>query len=1064
MSPIKKHPIVAWFCDNSVVANILLLIILAMGINAAFSVQKEAFPSFDAESVTISVPFRGGTPEDVERGVAIKIEEALQGIQGIDHISSTSTESNSTVTVDAIEDYPITKLLDDVKIQVDSISSFPEQAENPIISENKRSRDVLRVNVYGDVSESLLKETARTLRDDLLKLENVTLVDTFGARDYEVSIEVSESQLRTYNLTFNEVAEAISSNSIDLSGGIVRSDSGDISVRSRDQAYVAADFAKIPLRTAADGTRIFLSDVAQIRDGFVDQEYLSRFNGQPSVGLAITSEGENDIIKSADEATAFIASYADTHALPAGIQLSTWQDGSESIRSRLKLLIDNGILGVLLVLTSLALFLNLRLAFWVAIGIPVSIAGALASFPVPLVDITINQLTAFAFIIVLGIIVDDAIVIGESIYSTKEEDEASGEHHSDLHSTVRGVSKVITPATFGVLTTIAAFYPLTQVSGRMGNVFGQIATAVILCLIFSLVESKLILPSHLNHIRINKNKPKNFISRRWANFQGRIAKGLKYFVEHFYQPTLRALAPFRYITLAAFIAILIVVIGLLPSGKLRFVFFPDIYRDSISANLEMEQGLPVAYLHENANMIAEALQSATSELEEKYGEKLLRHISVNASSNTTASIAAELTTSESRTLTTADLVKEWRSRIPPISGAKALTISGTRGPGQGLEIQLESESLDDLQAAAQVLKEQVATYPGVNDIQDTFDSGKPEILVQISPAGQAAGYNKQDLANNIRSAFYGTEAQRVQRGRDEVKVMVRYPLEERRELETLRDMRIRLDDGSAVPFSVVAETEYGDSLASIERFDNNRIVSVKGDIDKSITSSEEVLAALQKDYFPTFLAEHPNVRLNLYGEAEQRAKSVKSLFRGFGLSIIMIYILIAVPLKSYTKPLFIMSVIPFGIIGALMGHYIIGIPVSILSVFGILALSGIVVNDSLVLMSRLDDLAKETPDTPLLDRIVRAGGERFRAILLTTLTTFVGLIPLLAETSAQAQFLKPMAVSVGFGVVFATGITLLLLPIMLLIAEDCHKSFNHSCGYWKARLTGSEPRHPQSKS
>ncbi len=614
----------------------------------------------------------------------------------------------------------------------------------------------------------------------------------------------------------------------------------------------------------------------------------------------------------------------------------------------------------------------------------------------------------------------------------------------------------MTPATFGVLTTIAAFYPLTQVSGRMGNVFGQIAIGVILCLIFSLVESKLILPSHLNHIRINRNKPKNFISRRWARFQGGVAGGLKFFVQRIYQPSMRIMIPYRYVTLGAFIAVLILVISLLPSGKLRFVFFPDIYRDSISANLELEQGLPVDYLHENANMIADALQKAVRELEEKSGETVLRHISVNASSNTAASIAAELTTSETRTVTTGDIVKLWRSKIPPISGAKALTISGTRGPGQGLEIQLTSQSLDDLQIAAEAMKAKVATYRGIHDIQDTFDSGRPEIQVQLTPAGQAAGYNKSDLANNVRSAFFGSEAQRVQRGRDEVKVMVRYPIEERSELETLRDMRVRLDDGSAVPFSVVADTQYGDSLASIERFDNNRIVSVKADIDKTLTSSEEVLALLSEDYFPTFLAEHPNVSINLYGEAEQREKSVQSLIRGFGLSIIMIYILIAIPLKSYTKPLFIMSVIPFGIIGALLGHYIIGIPISILSVFGILALSGIVVNDSLVLMSCLDDLQKEEPDLSLKERVIRAGGERFRAILLTTLTTFVGLVPLLAETSTQAQFLKPMAVSVGFGVVFATGITLVILPIMLLIANDFRRSIRNSRDYWIGMLLRSK--------
>ena len=1056
MNPLKKHPYIAWFCDNPVVANILLLVIFAMGITAAQNVRKEAFPAFAAESVKISVPFRGGSPEDVERGVAIKIEESIQGIEGISHVRSTSTESRAVITIEAIEDYPISKLLDEVKIQVDAISSFPEQAEKPIIEENQRSSTVLRVNVHGNVSERLLKETARTLRDDLLKLETISLIDTTGARDYEISIEISEDKLRLYNLTFNEVARAISNNSIDLSAGFVRSASGDISVRSKAQAYDAADFAKIPLRTTAEGTRLYLADVADIRDGFVDQVILSRFNGDPSVGLEITTEGQGDIIAAAKEASAFITTYAETHGIPADISITAWQDGSEPIRSRLALLSGNGLFGIGLVLIVLALFLNIRLAFWVALGIPISIAGALACFPTEFVDISLNQITAFAFIIVLGIIVDDAIVIGESVYSGKEADSKSGQKTSGLTSTVKGVSRVVTPATFGVLTTIAAFYPLTQVSGRMGNIFGQIATAVILCLIFSLIESKLILPSHLCHIKVNQ-APKNFITCKWARFQGSIAGGLRHLVTRYYQPVLRFLIPYRYAVGAGFVAILILVAGLLPSGKLRFVFFPDIFRDSISANLELEQGLPVAYLHENANAIADALQKTVRELEDQYGEEIVRHISINASSNTAASISAELTTSESRTVSTGQIVNLWRSKMPPIQGSKSLTFAGTAGPsGQGLDIQLVSESLEDLQVAAKAMKLKVATYNGVYDIQDTFDSGRPEIQISLTPDGQAAGFDKRSLATHVRSAFFGAEAQRVQRGRDEVKVMVRYPYEDRTELDTLRNMRIRTADGTAIPLSIVADTTYGDSLASIERADYNRIVSVKAEIDKSVTSGDEVLTLLQADYFHTFRAEFPSVGISLFGEAEQRAKSMVSLVSGFKLSLVLIYILIAIPLKSYTKPLFIMSVIPFGIIGALLGHFLIGIPVSILSIFGILALSGIVVNDSLVLVYRIDDLKRKRPELTLAESIVQAGGERFRAILLTTLTTFVGLVPLLAEGSVQAQFLKPMAVSVGFGVIFATGITLILLPMILLMGDDLKKVLRNSLQTWKMLLSKEE--------
>jgi len=1025
MDSTSKHPLITWFASNSVVANIMMISILAWGVFTLVKMRKEAFPSFDAESVTVSVPFRGGTPEDVERGVAIKIEEALVDVKGIEHITSVSTESSARITIEAKENYDLKKLLDDVKIQVDAIPSFPEQAENPVVTENERLNTILRVHVHGEVPEAVLKETARELRDELFKLEGVSLIETSGSREYEVSVEVSEEKLRHYNLTFQEVADAVTGNSLDLSAGVVRSERGEISVRSRAQAYVAEDFEGIPLRTNADGARLYLRDVAEVRDAFVDQEFLSRFNGEPAVGLEVQTTGEGDIIKTAELVAEFIEAYPEQVNLAEGISLTGWDDGASPIRARLGLLFDNGLTGMLLVLGVLAFFLNLRLAIWVAVGIPISIAGALSLFPV--FDISLNQLTAFAFIVVLGIIVDDAIVIAESIYSSKEEDPDEDE----IKTTVRGVSRVFVPAAFGVLTTIAAFYPLTSVSGRLGNVFGQIATAVIFCLIFSLVESKIILPSHLAHIKVNR-KPRFFLAKMWGRVQGAVVQSLDWFTKKIYQPVLRFLIPLRYLTLGGFVAVLIIVVGLIPAGKLRFVFFPDIFTDSISANLELEQGLPVSYLHENAELLAQGLREVVAELEEKSGDKILKHLSINASTNTNASIAAELTVSEERSVSTADVVKAWRQKVRAIPGAKAITFSGTAGPpGQGLEIQLVSQDLNALQEAATALKAQVATYQGVFDISDTFDSGQPEIEVSVSPAGQAAGFSKQDLAQGVRSAFFGIEAQRVQRGRDEVKVMVRYPLEDRESLETLREMRVRDATGTAIPFSLVAETEYGESLASIERYDFNRIVSVKGEVDKSVTSGEEVLALLQEDYFPTFLTEFPNVSVSLEGDAEQRAKSINSLKRGFLFSAILIYILLAIPLKSYVRPLVIMSVIPFGIIGALLGHFIIGIPVSILSVFGILALSGIVVNDSLVLTFRVNELAEAFPETSYAENIVRAGRERFRAILLT------------------AQFLKPMAVSVGFGVLFATMITLLLLPMFLMILRDIRLRFSKSCEAWK---------------
>ena len=1043
MSPLEKHPFITWFATNQVVANILMITILAAGIFTALTVRKEGFPAFAAETVTVRVPIRGGTPENVERGVAIKIEEALQSVNGIDHVRSVSQDNIATVTIQAKEGYPITKLLDDVKIQVDAIPSFPEQAEKPVITETKRESTVLWVELYGDVPEAVLKEAARKVRDELLRQPAISKIETFGGRDYEISIEPSEEKLRLYNLTFSEVADAISNNSIDLGGGVVRSDRGDISLRARDQAYDKKDFENIPVRTNADGTRIFVKDVADVRDAFVDQDFLNRFRGKPTTSLKIVTEGNDDILDAVKQAKKVVAEYKD---LPEGVEIAGWLDGATNIRDRLVLLGKNGGLGVLLVLGILMIFLNFRLAFWVAIGIPVSLAGAVTLFPIPGLDLSINVISAFGFLVVLGIVVDDAIVIGESIYSEKENQKNPDDNESPLRATVRGVSKVVTPATFGVITTIAAFLPLTQVSGRLGNVFGQIATTVIFCLIFSLVESKLILPSHLAHIDVHK-KPGNFISRAWSRFQKKIAGGLVWLIQNVYSPAIAFLIPWRYAVLAGFIAVFVVVISLFPAGQLRFVFFPNIYRDNASVVLELEQGQSVEYLHSNIERIENVARELGARYEQEYGHNPFVEIQISASSNTKAIVAAELTRSTTREfLPTEKIIKDWRKAVGQVAGARSLSLSSRAGPpGGDLVVNLESENLEELKAAADDMKKVIATYPGVYDILDTFDSGKPEILYSITPEGQAADLTKLDLARNVRDAFFGREAQRVQRGRDEVKVMVRYPIEQRSSLETLRDMRIRKQDGTTVPFSVVADTTYSESLASIERYDYKRVVAVEASIDKTITSSEEILTRLEAEYFSEMKSKYPAISISQSGEAEQRTKSMKSLLTGFLFSIIFIYILIAIPLKSYVKPLIIMSVIPFGIIGALMGHYLMGIPVSILSVFGILALSGVVVNDSLVLVCRVDDLREE--GYGLLESCKMAGADRFRAILLTSLTTFFGLAPLLLETEVQAQFLKPMAASLAFGILFATIITLFLLPLLLLIAKDIKDGLLR---YWRA--------------
>lgn len=1041
---MTKHPFITWFASNPVVANIMLFSILGAGIYTALTVRKEGFPAFAAETVTVTVPILGGTPENVERGVAIQIEESLQGVSGIDEVRSVSTDNISTVTVRALEGYPITRLLDDVKVQVDAIPNLPEQAEKPIIKENKRQSQVLWIEIYGSADETLRKEMARRMRDMLLAQPAISKVATFGARNYEISIEPSEEALRKYGLTFDEVARAVSENSVDLGGGDVRSPRGNISLRSRDQAYRKADFENIPVRTDADGARIFIRDVATVRDGFIGQKILNRFRGEPTTSLQVVTEGDDDIIEAVTQARRTVAEFKD---LPEGIKVAEWLDGSTRIRDRLHLLGKNGAIGVCLVLVVLMLFLNLRLAFWVAVGIPVSLAGAVALFPIPGIDLSVNVISAFGFLVVLGIVVDDAIVIGESIYSEKE---AKGDGDADaIETTVAGVSRVVTPATFGILTTIAAFLPLTQVSGRLGNVFGQIATVVVLCLIFSLIESKLILPAHLAHLNVHR-KPGNSVSRAWSRFQKSIANGLNRFVGKCYTPLIERMIPWRYAVLAGFVAVLILVLGLFPAGKLRFVFFPNIYNDDINASLSLAQGQSPDYLHAQALRIEAAARQLGERYQQEFGHNPFLEIQLAASTNTDAAVSAQLSRSSSRPfLPSEQIVLDWRKAVGSVAGARSLSFSATAGPrGGDIAINLESDDLTELEAAAAELTDEIATYPGTFDVSDSFDSGKPEILYSITPEGEAAGFTRRDLAVAVRDAYYGREAQRMQRGRDEVRVMVRYPEEQRKSLETLREMRVRAPDGTAVPFPVVADTSYGQSLASIERINNRRVVTINAAVNKATTTPDEVNTRLESDFFPEFLARYPGIRITESGEVEQRIKSVESLKRGFIFSIIFIYVLIAIPLKSYTKPLIIMSVIPFGIIGALMGHFMMGIPISILSVFGILALSGVVVNDSLVLVCEVNNLRGE--GRSLSDSVKMAGARRFRAILLTTLTTFFGLAPLLIEKEVEAQFLKPMAASLAFGIVFATFITLFLLPLLYLIVNDLRSGMRAYLGKGKA--------------
>lgn len=1038
MNTLKKHPYIAWFADNSVVANILMSLIIVAGIATAFSIRKEAFPPFSAESVDITTVVRGGTPENVERGITTKIEEALQSVKGVEHIRSSSTENSSKVTVEAKEGYDINRLFNDIKIEVDAISTLPEQAESPKLTMHENTPGAAWVEIYGNLTQGERNELARTLKDDLLSHKNISLVTIYGKRDYEISIEPSEEKLRAYNLTFNEVANTIAKNSLDLGAGNILSKRGNISLQSRNQSYVKKDFEHIVLRTEKDGTRIFLKDVASIRDAFIDQQYLNTFNGYPTISLQISTQGDDDIIKAVKATKEVVQRFKKN--LPPGASITVWNDGSTSIRDRLRLLINNGLLGILLVLANLMLFLNFRLAFWVAAGIPICLCGTLACFIIPGIDLTLNLISAFGFLVVLGILVDDAIVIGESIFDEKQKVEHSNEGKTALITTVRGVSKVVTPATFGVITTIATFAPLTMISGRMGNVLGQMALVIVICLIFSLIESKIILPSHLCHLNVHQ-QPTNAFSRGWVRFQGIFICALSFIIRRVYTPLLHLAMQWRYVTLSLFLMLFITVIALFPAGQLRFVFFPNIYIDNITANLELEEGLSVNYLHACSQRISQSAIQLGKSYKKRYNHNPFIGIQIASSSDNASSIVIELSPSSQRDfLPTEKIIADWRKAIGPIAGTKSFMLAARAGPPNGdISIQLASNNNQTLIEASNILKKALATQIGTSEIEDSFDAGKPEIVYEITPQGQAAGFNRSDLSTSIRSAFYGIEAQRIQRGRDEVRVMVRYPKKERENIETLREMRVRKADGSTLPFSSIASTHYSASPSSIAHYDNNRIIRVEATVDKAITSPDDIMQKLRESVFPQLQERFNDLKIIEGGEAEQRGKSESSLKIACLISLLLLYVLIAIPLKSYGQPLMIMSVIPFGLIGAFVGHYLMGIPVSMLSLFGLLALSGVVVNDSLVLVCAVNDA--RTAGLDLYTAAFQSAISRFRAILLTSMTTFLGLAPLLLETETQAQFLKPMAASLAFGILFTTFVTLFLLPCLFIIVQEIKELF-----------------------
>ena len=1022
------YAIIDWFARNSVAANLLMMILLLGGLYTVFTIKKESQPPIETNFITVTMPFLGSSPEDVEEGILIKIEEAIQDIEGIQEIMSTARRGSGTVQIEVRAGYDVPEVMNEIKNRVDAISTFPDNTEKPIVSRTRFQQQVNLVSVYGDVDERTLKEYVKQIRNEIVTLPGIARAELLGSRPYEISIEVSEFTLEQYGMSLAEVAQAVRRGSLDLPAGSIRSDAGDIQIRTKGQAYTGLDFEDILVRTNADGSRVLLKDVANIRDDFEETGRFSEFNGKQAFTIQVLSVGDQSEL----DISQTVRDYVEEKraSMPSGVSLSAWADVTYYLKGRLDMMIKNLVIGALLVFLSLTLFLRLKLAFWVMVGLPVAFLGTF--FLMPVFGITVNLISLFGFILVLGIVVDDAIVIGESAYTSMR---AKG--HS-IDNILEGVHKVAMPATFGVLTTMAAFVPILMISGIMGKFFASIGWVVTLCLVFSLIESKLILPAHLAHMKIKHYGEET--QNRFVRFQRFFSEGLHTFVDRYYSPFLARCLKRRYLTLSVFISMLILSIGLLVGGILRSVFFPDITADFLQVELLMNEGTPAERTHEALQQVQEGLWKLDAEVSKEQGVEsgaVVTSVLAFARGEIRGQIITELAKDDKAVISGTEVLRRWRENVGEIPGAKQLGFSAATGPGGGaaISIQLIGANVDQVGRASQELVRRMRTYEGLYDIRNTYERGRPEIKLNVKPEAEALGITLQDLASQVRAGFYGAEVQRIQRGQDEVKVMVRFPKEERDSVGYLDNMKILTPAGGRVPFHSVAEVELTESPAFIRRFDRERSIRVSAEVDKEKYEPKKIQDDIMNKELPQVLAHFPGVRSKLSGASQQQVEIQQDLVQGGLLAIFLIYALMAIPLKSYAQPLIIMSVIPFGTIGALAGHLILGIPVSMTSYFGIIALSGVVVNDSLILVDFVN--RGRLAGAPIEQAVKEAARSRFRAILLTSLTTFLGLAPIaIFETSLQAQIVVPMAASLAFGILFATVITLFLIPTLYLILDD----------------------------
>jgi multidrug efflux pump subunit AcrB len=1046
--------VMAAFARNTVFANIVLVLIFLAGGIATMSMIRENFPEFSLDMITISVPYPGADPEEVEEGIGRKIEEAIEGLEGIKQYTTQSSENVGTAIIEVKEDYDLSDVLEKVKSKVNAISSFPVDAERPIITELMLKDPVMLLYISGDMSERRIKEWSERIKDEIQQLAEVSQVEIFGAREYEIGIEVSEERLREYGLTFNMVVDAIRRSSLNLAGGTVRTRGEEIRVRTMGRKYTGEALSSIVVLARPEGEIITLDRLAFINDGFTEDPINALINGEPSVLLIVYKTQEEDALVISEAVRKYLLQKE--MMLPDGANIKIFYDNTDMLRSRIDLLVRNGIIGLIIVFILLWCFLNARLSFWSGMGIPISIAGALAILWA--VGGTINMISLFGLIMVLGIVVDDAIVVGEAIYFHRKQGKPP------LKAAVDGVSEVGMPVIAAVITTIVAFIPLLYVGGIMGKFIAIMPVVVIACLVVSLLECFILLPAHLSHLPDPNAKDNNLnpLTRRLEVVHHLTSSGMEWFVARIYTPLLSKALYWRYISFCIAISILLLTIGLIKGGILKFEVFPEIDGFIMTSTVEFPSGTPPDVTEQAIEQIDAALLRLAKHTQTRSGDPLIQDRlslvgqtleDMPKSGPHLGSVQAILLDSERRGIHSKDLMVQWEKEIGPIPGVKSLTFTGLKAgpPGAPIEIWLQGHNMNDILAATDDLMNRLRKFEGVYQIRSDFSQGKNEMRLELKPEARTLGLTVDDLARQIYAGYYGDEAVRLQRGRDDIRIKVRYTADERSRISDLERVRIRTRNGHGVPLMSVADISFAPGYSTITRTDGMRRVAISAGVDTTKANANEIFSELLSNFFPQLKRRYPELHVALQGEQKKMRESFDSLYVGYPLAILGIFIIIATMFRSYAQPFIIIFTVPFGIIGAVMGHLLLGYDLSIMSIFGMVALTGVVVNDAIVLIERINENIAE--GMPFFDAILNGGARRFRAIFLTSLSTVGGLAPLIMETDLQAKFLIPMALSIAAGIAFATVLTLVLVPSLLALLSD-FRLLAHRLryGFWPKRV------------